>query len=136
MEIQAPRLIKKYANRKLYDTHERHYVTLDAVAELVGSGHRIRVVDQVSGDDITDATLENIRPARRPTNPESAPFWRRSFPETVLIDVLRRGEQVMGLLGTLRGPRAVRLEEVDAMRRRIDELEDEVDRLKNQADAR
>jgi polyhydroxyalkanoate synthesis repressor PhaR len=53
-------LIKKYANRKLYDTRTSQYVTLDAIKDLVRAGHDIRVVDRDTGNDITQVVLSQI----------------------------------------------------------------------------
>ncbi|HEY6875827.1 MAG TPA: polyhydroxyalkanoate synthesis regulator DNA-binding domain-containing protein [Candidatus Dormibacteraeota bacterium] len=53
-------LIKKYANRKLYDTRTSKYVTLDGIADLVREGHDIRVVDRDTGHDITQVVLSQI----------------------------------------------------------------------------
>ena len=53
-------LIKKYANRKLYDTRTSHYVTLEGIAELVRHGHEIKVVDRDTGHDLTQVTLSQI----------------------------------------------------------------------------
>ena len=53
-------LIKKYANRKLYDTRTSRYVTLDGIADLVRAGHDIRVVDRDTGNDITQVVLSQI----------------------------------------------------------------------------
>jgi polyhydroxyalkanoate synthesis repressor PhaR len=53
-------LIKKYANRKLYDTHSSHYITLEGIADLVRDGHTIQVVDRDSGQDLTQVILSQI----------------------------------------------------------------------------
>ena len=53
-------LIKKYANRKLYDTRTSRYITLDGIAELVRHGADIRVVDRDDGRDLTQLTLSQI----------------------------------------------------------------------------
>jgi polyhydroxyalkanoate synthesis repressor PhaR len=53
-------LIKKYANRKLYDTRTSRYITLDGVAQLVRNGHDIKVVDRDNGNDLTQVTLSQI----------------------------------------------------------------------------
>jgi polyhydroxyalkanoate synthesis repressor PhaR len=53
-------LIKKYANRKLYDTHTSRYITLDGIADLVRQGHEIKVVDRDDGRDLTQVTLSQI----------------------------------------------------------------------------
>jgi polyhydroxyalkanoate synthesis repressor PhaR len=60
------RLIKRYANRKLYDPEARRYVTLERVAALVARGDEIEVRDQSSGEDLTNlvlaqALLEGVR---------------------------------------------------------------------------
>ena len=53
-------LIKKYANRKLYDTRTSRYITLDEIAQLVRDGHEIKVVDRDNGSDLTKVTLSQI----------------------------------------------------------------------------
>ena len=53
-------LIKKYANRKLYDTRTSRYITLDGIAELVRNGHEIKVVDRDNGNDLTQLTLSQL----------------------------------------------------------------------------
>jgi polyhydroxyalkanoate synthesis repressor PhaR len=53
-------LIKKYANRKLYDTQTSHYITLEGIAELVRDGHEIHVVDRDTGQDLTQVILSQI----------------------------------------------------------------------------
>lgn len=55
-----PRLIKKYPNRRLYDTEESRYITLVDVQRLVREGTDIKVVDTQSGDDITRGILIQI----------------------------------------------------------------------------
>src|SRR5947208_13802011 len=53
-------LIKKYANRKLYDTRTSRYITLDGIGQLVRDGHEIKVVDRDNGNDLTPVTLSQI----------------------------------------------------------------------------
>ncbi len=53
----APRLIKRYANRKMYDTERSCYVTLEEVAELVRGGVDVRVIDNTTKADLTEVTL-------------------------------------------------------------------------------
>lgn len=55
-----PRLIKRYENRKLYDTEASSYVSLSDVADLVRSGETVRVEDTATGRDITAQTLTQI----------------------------------------------------------------------------
>ena len=53
-------LIKKYGNRRLYDTGDSRYVTLDELAAKIRSGIDLRVVDAQSGEDLTQGTLTQI----------------------------------------------------------------------------
>ncbi len=52
--------IKKYANRRLYDTESSSYITLDRLAEMVREGREFEVVDAKSGEDITRHVLTQI----------------------------------------------------------------------------
>src|SRR5690242_6840488 len=52
-------LIKKYANRKLYDTRTSRYITLEGIAQLVRDGHEIKVVDS-DQRDLTQVTLSQV----------------------------------------------------------------------------
>jgi hypothetical protein len=53
-------LIRKYANRKLYDTQTSRYITLDGISRLVREGHEIQVVERDSGRDLTPLILSQI----------------------------------------------------------------------------
>jgi polyhydroxyalkanoate synthesis repressor PhaR len=53
-------VIKRYANRKLYDPSARRYVTLEGIAGLVGGGVELEIVDQASGEDITNLVLAQV----------------------------------------------------------------------------
>jgi polyhydroxyalkanoate synthesis repressor PhaR len=52
--------IKKYANRRLYDTESSTYITLDRLAQMVREGREFEVVDAKTGDDITRQVLTQI----------------------------------------------------------------------------
>jgi polyhydroxyalkanoate synthesis repressor PhaR len=53
-------VIKKYGNRRLYDTGDSRYVTLDELAAKIRTGVDLRIVDAQSGEDLTQATLTQI----------------------------------------------------------------------------
>jgi polyhydroxyalkanoate synthesis repressor PhaR len=55
-----PRVIKRYANRKLYDTQRSRYVTLDQIAEMIRGGEDVKIVDNNSKEDLTTITLAQI----------------------------------------------------------------------------
>lgn len=52
--------IKKYANRKLYHTNKKQYITLEGIARLVQSGEPVQVLDNETGDDITSSILAQV----------------------------------------------------------------------------
>jgi len=53
-------LVKKYGNRRLYDTEQSRYVRLDEIAERIRDGADVQVVDAKSGADLTATTLAQI----------------------------------------------------------------------------
>ena len=56
----SPRVVKRYSNRKLYDTVESRYVTLPQIAELVRQGQEVRIIDNATKEDLTRMTLAQI----------------------------------------------------------------------------
>lgn len=58
--MTTARTIKRYANRKLYDTRDSRYVTLDHIAAMVRAGDDVRVVENTTRADLTTATLAQI----------------------------------------------------------------------------
>lgn len=56
----APVIIKKYANRRLYDTESSSYITLEHLSAMTRQGREFKVVDAKSGDDITHNVLTQI----------------------------------------------------------------------------
>ena len=76
-------LIKRYANRKLYNTDTSRYITLKGIAELVETGEDVRVVDNETGEDITSIALSQIL--------VDSERESRSVPKTLLSDLIQRG---------------------------------------------
>ena len=58
--MSEPRIIKRYANRKLYDTQHSRYVTLDQISEMIRAGDEVRIIDNKSKEDLTSVTLAQI----------------------------------------------------------------------------
>jgi polyhydroxyalkanoate synthesis repressor PhaR len=54
------KIIKRYANRKLYDTGRSCYVTLDEIADMVKAGEDVKIVDNQTGGDLSSVTLAQI----------------------------------------------------------------------------
>ena len=57
---REPKVIKRYTNRKLYDTVESRYVTLDEIAEMIKGGTEVKIIDNRSKEDLTSVTLAQI----------------------------------------------------------------------------
>ncbi len=64
METSEPtddhRVVKRYANRKLYDTRDSRYVTLQQIAGYVRDGEDVRIIDNRTKEDLTDVTMAQI----------------------------------------------------------------------------
>jgi polyhydroxyalkanoate synthesis repressor PhaR len=58
--MSTPKIVKRYANRKLYDTERSCYVTLDDIAGMIKAGDEVRVVDNKTGEDLTTVTFAQI----------------------------------------------------------------------------
>ena len=80
-------LIKRYANRKLYNTATSRYITLKGIADLIEAGEEVRVVDNETGEDITSVTLSQILVDNERSN--------RRVPGTVLTDLIQRSGDVL-----------------------------------------
>jgi polyhydroxyalkanoate synthesis repressor PhaR len=93
---RKPRVIRRYANRKLYDAAESRYVTLQDVEALVSRGIEVRVVDNRTGEDVTQTALAQILcDAGRRKDPRYSlgnilALFRRPELEERLRDFLRR----------------------------------------------
>ena len=58
--MKETKIIKRYQNRKLYDTHESSYVTLDEISKMIKAGEDLRVIDNKTKNDITASTLTQL----------------------------------------------------------------------------
>ena len=58
--MSGTKIVKRYANRKLYDTERSCYVTLDDISTMIKSGEEVQVIDNKTGDDLTSVTLAQI----------------------------------------------------------------------------
>lgn len=83
----SPVLIKKYGNRRLYDTSESRYITLEELAAIIQNGSEVRVVDAKSGADLTQATLTQIIIESRDA--------ARMLPVPLLTQLIRLGDDAL-----------------------------------------
>ena len=99
-----PKVIKRYTNRKLYDTVESRYVTLDEIAEMVKQGVEVKIVDNRTKEDLTSVTLAQI------VFEEEKKTTR--MPLSVLREIIRRpGEQITEFMKREVTPRVTSIRE-------------------------
>ena len=118
-----PRLVKRYSNRKLYDTSESRYVTLDEIARWVKAGEEVKIVENESGEDLTAVTFAQIilEEERKRNGYLSLPLLR---------SLIQHGEAALqGIAATVdRGMEVIRTAPERA-RERVQELASVSDRL-------
>ena len=86
--METPVLLKKYANRRLYDTSASKYVTIGDLAEIIRQGHHVKVVDDKTNEDVTALTLTQIILEQAKTN--NAPL-----PVPILHMVIQYGNNLL-----------------------------------------
>jgi len=82
-------VVKKYSNRRLYNTCESTYITLDQLSEIIRSGRDVKVVEACSGDDVTAYILTQLLV-------EEAKNKKFFLPVHLLHLMLRYGDNLMG----------------------------------------
>ena len=131
------RVVKRYESRKLYDTEESRYVSLDEIAVWVRDGQEVQIIDNSSSQDVTAQTLAQIIL-------DEGRNGRSSIPADVLRDLVRFGEKTLtsgvehvqqsmdkmvkasiDRLGPVRQAR----EEMTRLRSRLEELEESLAEL-------
>ncbi len=68
------RVIKRYSNRKLYDTRDSRYVTLQQIGEMVRAGEEVQIIDNKTKEDKTEVTLALILSEDLKSQPRSVPL--------------------------------------------------------------
>jgi polyhydroxyalkanoate synthesis repressor PhaR len=92
------KLIKRYTNRKLYDTVESRYVTLEEIGEMIKQGLEVKIVDNRSKDDLTSVTLAQIIFEEEKK--------KNRMPLVVLREIIRHpGESITGFIQKEVAPR-------------------------------
>jgi len=81
-------LIKKYSNRKLYDTKDKQYITMDKIADLIKAGDEVMIIDNKTGEDLT-AKLVSQLIGREEKDSDKA------LPSSVLMQMLRKGRYTL-----------------------------------------
>jgi len=99
-------LIKRYANRKLYNTAASRYITLRGIAELLEAGEDVKVIDNATGEDMTAVTLSQIL--------VETERGGRSAPGSLISELFQRGGSAL----------------VDRFRQGVDEAREDLDELR------
>lgn len=146
----GPVVIKKYPNRRLYDTSSSTYVNLEDLAKMVRNGTDVKVVDANTGEDLTRVTLTQIIVEDAKDQPSGLPLELlkqlivasdhvgKEFIMWYLKSAFDTYQKMQGALQTgiagvaspvdtlrnfLRGPEKPQSNEAEELRRRITELE-------------
>gem|GEM_PF-3249555 len=128
--ITMERIIKKYDNRKLYDTSQSKYVSLRELKEVIRKGETVTIVEQKSGRDITSevltkAILEDTQDERDTITPGTLHElirWGSNTLEAGLSRVGRGLNKVLPIAG---------VDDIKSLQDHIKELEDKVNMLQN-----
>ena len=126
------RIIKRYSNRKLYDTEDKRYVTLEEVAAFVRAGHDVKVLDNQTSEDLTTVTLSQILLDKERKH-------HNTLPKTFFTSVIQSGTKIKDLLveradrligpgleNALKGLRIPSRSEFDALAKTIASLEEKI----------
>ena len=100
-------IIKRYSNRKLYDTEAKRYITLDGIAELIRRGEEVHVIDHETGDDLTTLIQAQIIV-------EEEKKIGGGLPRSALTDLIRTGSHTLSHLRQALTPPADWKAQVDA----------------------
>lgn len=138
------RIIKRYESRKLYDTEESRYISLEDIARWVRDGQEVQVVDNATSDDVTPQILTQIilEEGKRGTS---------FLPSELLHELIRAGEKAVQTgVGRVQGgvdrllqvsidrlaPVRRAREEMTHLRQRLTELEKTLSTLENEREPR
>ncbi len=126
------RIIKRYGNRKLYDTSESRYVTLEEIARYVRDGEDVTVVENETGEDLTALAFAQIilEEERRKSGFLSLPVLRQLIQhgEEAIQGIRAQVDRSMGAIGEIGERAGRRVQEIvglgdrlAALQRRVDE---------------
>lgn len=109
-------IVKRYPNRKLYNTNAKKYITLEGVAQLIREGEEVQILDHATGEDLTAVTLTQIIFEQEK---KEGGF----LPRSVLTGLVQSGGETLSVLRrSLASPLNLRLHVDAEIQRRIDSL--------------
>lgn len=113
--------IKRYPNRKFYDTEQKRYITLEDISERIRLGREVHVIDQNSGEDITSVVLTQIIFEQEKKN-------SGFVPRAILTGLVQAGGYTMGRMRSALANPLELLKQIDL------EIENRIDRLIKQGE--
>lgn len=109
-------IIKRYPNRKLYDTEAKRYIALEGIAEIIRAGKEVKVIDNITGDDLTALTLTQIIMSFRQGR-------NGILPNDFLMSLIRSsGDKIASMMENWRTPQIYARQLDDEIRLRIHRL--------------
>jgi polyhydroxyalkanoate synthesis repressor PhaR len=134
------RLVKRYSNRKLYDTSESRYVTLEEISRWVKAGEEVKILENETGEDLTAVTFAQIilEEERKKTGLLSLRLMRDLIQhgEAALAQLAARVESGMEAIRTAPERAGRRLQELTQVSERLAEMQKTIDEVvKRAADA-
>jgi polyhydroxyalkanoate synthesis repressor PhaR len=134
------RIIKRYSNRKLYDTKDSRYVTLLQIAEMVRAGEEVQIIDNNTKDDLTEITLAQIIYEEQKAHSRNVPLQTlkeliHARTEKVLAD-LREGPIGRLIPGTKVGEEKVEVVAKDSKPTLVDQAKEKFEEMQHNLDER
>lgn len=109
-------VIKRYSNRKLYNTDANKYINLEAIAKMIRDGEDIQVVDNVTGEDLTAVTLTQIIMEREKKEGDFVP-------RSILAELIQAGGESLNVIREKLGSPSDLIQQVDReIAKRLDGL--------------
>jgi polyhydroxyalkanoate synthesis repressor PhaR len=128
-----PRLVKRYSNRKLYDTSESRYVTLEEISRWVKAGEDVKIVENESGEDLTAVTFAQIilEEERKKNGYLSLPLLRNLIQhgEAALLGIAATVDRGMEAIRTAPERARERVQDLTSVSERLGELQRRLDEV-------
>jgi len=109
-------IIKRYQNRKLYDTSAKRYITLDGIADLIRLGNGVQIIDNVTEEDLTNVTLMQIITEKEKKKSGFLPL-------SILVSLIQAGENIWSEIGI------PSQEDIEKLKNQLDLLEEKINSL-------
>ncbi len=134
------RIIKRYSNRKLYDTKDSRYVTLLQIAEMVRASEEVQIIDNNTKDDLTEVTLAQIIYEEQKAHSRNVPLQTlkeliHARTEKVLAD-LREGPIGRLIPGAKPGEEKEEVPVKDAKPTLVDQAKEKLEEMQHNLDER